>query len=85
MPAIERSRGRLFNVCCRSVVGPQCVATLHNLVHEHTAQVQRQNVVVPDFAPHAGCRTVALRLMRFPERLIAFIEATLGSIDPRRP
>jgi hypothetical protein len=47
--------------------------------------VQRQNDVVLDFAPHAWCRTVALRLMRFLERLIAFVGATLTSIDPRRP
>jgi hypothetical protein len=55
------------------------------LLHQRTAQAQRQNDVVLDFAPHAWCRTVALRLMRFLERLIAFIEATLASIDPRRP
>ena len=54
-------------------------------VHEHTAQAQRQNVVVLDFAPCAGCRTVAVRLMRLLERLIVFIEATLASIYPRRP
>lgn len=50
-----------------------------------TAQVQRQNDVVLDFAPYAWCRTVTVRLMRFLERLIAFAEATLTSIDPRRP
>jgi hypothetical protein len=47
-------------------------------------EVQRQNDVVLDFAPHAWCRTVAVRLMRLLERLIAFIAATLTSIDPRR-
>jgi hypothetical protein len=40
---------------------------------------------VLDFAPHAWCRTVAVRLMRFLGRLIAFVEGTLTSIDPRRP
>jgi hypothetical protein len=40
---------------------------------------------VRDFAPDACCRAAVVRLMRFSERLIAFVEAILTSIDPRRP
>jgi hypothetical protein len=40
---------------------------------------------VLDLAPDACCRAVVVRRMPFSQRLIGFVEATLTSIDPRRP
>jgi hypothetical protein len=40
---------------------------------------------VSDLATDACCRAAILRRMLSSERLVAFLEATLASIDPRRP